>query len=164
MDALSRDPMKTVKPPMSFGKRKRNKIDKKGNPINWVSTHRYHHQFVDTEQDPHTPIHGFWFGYIIWILEEKDGSIAGMNRKHRKLDNASDLEKQIFYRFIRKTYLLHPIALAIILYVIGGFPFFIWGTCVRTVMLLHSTFMVNSFCHMWGNQPWKTNDFSANNW
>lgn len=97
-----------------------------------MSTHRYHHQFVDTEQDPHTPIHGFWFGYIIWILEEKDGSIAGMNRKHRKLDNASDLEKQIFYRFIRKTYLLHPIALAIILYVIGGFPFFIWGT-VRNI-------------------------------
>lgn len=97
-----------------------------------MSTHRYHHQFVDTEKDPHTPIHGFWFGYIIWILEEKDGSIAGMNRKHRKLDNASDLEKQIFYRFIRKTYLLHPIALAIILYVIGGFPFFIWGT-VRNI-------------------------------
>ncbi|XP_038903333.1 palmitoyl-monogalactosyldiacylglycerol delta-7 desaturase, chloroplastic-like [Benincasa hispida] len=135
-----------------------------GDPITWVSTHRYHHQFVDTIKDPHSPVRGFWFGYIIWVVEEKDGSIIETNRKHRKLDNAGDLEKQTFYRFIRKTYILHPIALALILYFLGGIPFFIWGTCVRTVMLLHSTFMVNSFCHMWGKQPWKTNDFSTNNW
>ncbi|XP_023528390.1 palmitoyl-monogalactosyldiacylglycerol delta-7 desaturase, chloroplastic-like [Cucurbita pepo subsp. pepo] len=135
-----------------------------GDPINWVSTHRYHHQFVDTEQDPHSPIHGFWFSYITWFLYESNGSISEMIGRHRKLDNACDLEKQTFYRFIRETYVLHPIALALILYGIGGLPYFIWGTCVRTVMLLHTTYLVNSLCHMWGKQPWKTNDLSTNNW
>ncbi|PQQ02608.1 palmitoyl-monogalactosyldiacylglycerol delta-7 desaturase chloroplastic-like [Prunus yedoensis var. nudiflora] len=27
-----------------------------GSPIEWVSTHRYHHQFTDTGKDPHSPI------------------------------------------------------------------------------------------------------------
>ncbi|GMQ08953.1 hypothetical protein CsSME_00052477 [Camellia sinensis var. sinensis] len=30
-----------------------------GNPIDWVSTHRYHHQFCDSERDPHSPVEGF---------------------------------------------------------------------------------------------------------
>lgn len=41
--------------------------------------------------------------------------------------NVGDLEKQPFYKFIQKTYILHPIALGILLYAIGGFPFLIWG-------------------------------------
>nr|POE97605.1 putative lipid desaturase ads3.2, chloroplastic [Quercus suber] len=35
-----------------------------GSPITWVSTHRYHHQFVDSERDPHSPTAGFWFSHI----------------------------------------------------------------------------------------------------
>ncbi|XP_022980468.1 palmitoyl-monogalactosyldiacylglycerol delta-7 desaturase, chloroplastic-like [Cucurbita maxima] len=135
-----------------------------GDPIYWVSTHRYHHQFVDTEQDPHSPINGFWFSHLIWFLHKWDESASEMVARHEKLDNAKDLENQTFYKFIRKTYFLHSIALAVILYGIGGIPYFIWGTCVRTVMLFHSTFMVNSICHMLGKQPWKTKDLSRNNW
>ncbi|KAI3914021.1 hypothetical protein MKW98_010833, partial [Papaver atlanticum] len=28
----------------------------------------------------------------------------------------------------------------------------------------HSTFMVNSVCHIWGKKPWNTKDLSKNNW
>lgn len=38
-----------------------------------------------------------------------------------------DLEKQPFYRFMRSTYVVHPIALALLLYAVGGFPFIVWG-------------------------------------
>ena len=92
-----------------------------------MSTHRYHHQFVDTEKDPHSPIKGFWSSHIIWLLYTGDGSLSEMLGRHRKWDNACDLENQTFYRFIHKTYFLHQIALALILYGIGGFPYFIWG-------------------------------------
>ncbi|KAK9109642.1 hypothetical protein Sjap_017702 [Stephania japonica] len=39
-----------------------------GHPIDWVSRHRFHHKFTDTERDPHTPVDGFWFSHINWIF------------------------------------------------------------------------------------------------
>ncbi|KAJ1401562.1 Fatty acid desaturase 5 isoform 1 [Sesbania bispinosa] len=43
--------------------------DIKGNPIDWVSTHRYHHQFCDSDKDPHSPIEGFWFSHMSWLFD-----------------------------------------------------------------------------------------------
>ncbi|KAL0771058.1 hypothetical protein Bca101_036209 [Brassica carinata] len=40
-----------------------------GDPIDWVSTHRYHHQFTDSERDPHSPKEGFWFSHLLWIYD-----------------------------------------------------------------------------------------------
>ncbi|CAL8152012.1 unnamed protein product [Prunus armeniaca] len=40
-----------------------------GSPIEWVSTHRYHHQFSDTGKDPHSPIKGFWHSHMGWIFD-----------------------------------------------------------------------------------------------
>ena len=40
-----------------------------GSPIDWVSTHRYHHQFVDSERDPHSPTAGFWFSHMSWLFD-----------------------------------------------------------------------------------------------
>ncbi|EOY25822.1 Fatty acid desaturase 5 isoform 3 [Theobroma cacao] len=40
-----------------------------GNPIDWVSTHRYHHQFCDSDRDPHSPIEGFWFSHMSWLFD-----------------------------------------------------------------------------------------------
>ncbi|XP_022033750.1 palmitoyl-monogalactosyldiacylglycerol delta-7 desaturase, chloroplastic isoform X3 [Helianthus annuus] len=38
-------------------------------PIFWVSMHRYHHQYVDSEKDPHSPIFGFWFSHMSWLFD-----------------------------------------------------------------------------------------------
>ncbi|XP_022153482.1 palmitoyl-monogalactosyldiacylglycerol delta-7 desaturase, chloroplastic-like isoform X2 [Momordica charantia] len=130
-----------------------------GDPIDWVSTHRYHHQFVDTERDPHTPTQGFWFGHIAWIWDS-----YGLTKKYGRPNNAEDLQKQAFYRFLRRTYILHHVGLAVVLYAVGGLPFLVWGMGVRTVCFQHVTFSVNSLGHMWGNQQWNTGDQSRNNW
>jgi stearoyl-CoA desaturase (delta-9 desaturase) len=34
----------------------------------WVATHRIHHQFVETERDPHSTRPGFWWAHMEWIL------------------------------------------------------------------------------------------------
>ncbi|CAK9324572.1 unnamed protein product [Citrullus colocynthis] len=152
-----------------------------GDPMDWVSTHRCHHQFVDTDKDPHSPIQGFWFGHITWALNSylltkkvcpqyfrdfkgMERNILMLNLKHGRPTNVVDLEKQTFYRFIQKTYFLHPIALALLLYAIGGFPFVIWGMCVRITVFIHVMFMVNSVGHRWGTRQWSTSDLSTNNW
>ncbi|XP_047341772.1 palmitoyl-monogalactosyldiacylglycerol delta-7 desaturase, chloroplastic [Impatiens glandulifera] len=130
-----------------------------GNPIDWVSTHRYHHQFCDSERDPHSPIEGFWFSHMSWLFDTD--FIA---KRCGEVNNVSDLEKQGFYRFLKRTYVLHPLALAVLLYVLGGFPFIVWGMGVRVVWVYHITWLVNSACHVWGKQVWKTGDLSRNNW
>ncbi|XP_076925172.1 palmitoyl-monogalactosyldiacylglycerol delta-7 desaturase, chloroplastic-like [Bidens hawaiensis] len=130
-----------------------------GNPIDWVSTHRYHHKYCDSERDPHSPIEGFWFSHMSWLF---DGEI--IVKKCGEQSNVRDMEQQAFYRFLRTTYVLHPIALAFFLYALGGLPFIVWGLGVRIVWVYHITWLVNSACYIWGNQAWNTGDLSRNNW
>ncbi|KAL6140178.1 hypothetical protein ACLB2K_058479 [Fragaria x ananassa] len=40
-----------------------------GSPIEWVSIHRVHHQYTDTWDDPHSPIKGFWYSHIGWVVD-----------------------------------------------------------------------------------------------
>ncbi|KAI3875759.1 hypothetical protein MKX03_023682 [Papaver bracteatum] len=131
-----------------------------GDPMFWASVHRYHHQYTDSDRDPHTPNEGFWFSHINWVFYysyvcEKCGDPTS---------NVMDLYKQPFYRFIQKTYLLHLIGLGVIMYMLGGWPYVLWGMGVRITLGHHSTFMVNSVCHTWGSRPWNTKDLSKNNW
>ncbi|XP_050124717.1 delta-9 acyl-lipid desaturase 2-like isoform X3 [Malus sylvestris] len=92
-----------------------------GSPTEWVSTHRYHHQFTDTEKDAHSPLKGFWFSHMGWILDSRSrfGRYGGLR-------NVEDINKQPFYVFLHHTVLVHPFLLGCILYYIGGFPFVVW--------------------------------------
>ncbi|KAF3450890.1 hypothetical protein FNV43_RR06979 [Rhamnella rubrinervis] len=130
-----------------------------GNPIDWVSTHRYHHQFCDSEKDPHSPVEGFWFSHMSWLFDTNS-----VITRCGEPNNVGDLEKQPFYKFIQSTYIAHPIALGALLYALGGFPFLVWGMGVRIVWVYHITWLVNSACHVWGRQAWNTGDLSRNNW
>ncbi|XP_019154092.1 PREDICTED: palmitoyl-monogalactosyldiacylglycerol delta-7 desaturase, chloroplastic-like [Ipomoea nil] len=130
-----------------------------GDPIGWVSTHRQHHQHCDSEKDPHSPIQGFWYSHLGWMLD-----FNSTNERGEMPTNVGDLESQFFYKFIQRTYIIHPILLATLLYVTGGFPYVVWGMGVRAVLTYQITFLVNSACHLWGTQAWNTGDLSRNNW
>ncbi|XP_008230023.1 PREDICTED: palmitoyl-monogalactosyldiacylglycerol delta-7 desaturase, chloroplastic-like [Prunus mume] len=131
-----------------------------GSPLEWVSTHRYHHQFTDTWNDAHSPIKGFWFSHIGWIFDygSRFGSTEG------RLNNVGDLRNQPYYIFLHCTYPFHSLALGFLLHAVGGLPFLVWGLGVRTILYLHVTFAINSICHTWGKQVWDTGDLSRNNW
>ncbi|MFS7911451.1 putative acyl-CoA desaturase [Helianthus anomalus] len=90
-------------------------------PIAWLSIHRYHHQYVDSEKDPHSPIFGFWFCHMGWLFDS--GYIL---EKYQERKNVDDLKKQAFYRFIKRTYILHLSAFAYLVYVFGGFTYLVW--------------------------------------
>ena len=38
-----------------------------GDPLEWASSHRYHHQHCDTPKDPHTPYEGFWWSHVVVV-------------------------------------------------------------------------------------------------
>ncbi|KAK1416781.1 hypothetical protein QVD17_25897 [Tagetes erecta] len=128
-------------------------------PIYWVSIHRYHHQYVDSEKDPHTPTYGFWFSHMGWLFDN-----GYLIEKYQERKNVEDLKSQTFYRFLKRCYMWLTFGYGVLVYALGGFPYCVWILGVVTVWGYHVTFLVNSACHIWGKQAWDTNDLSRNTW
>jgi fatty-acid desaturase len=66
-------------------------------------------------------------------------------------------------RFLDRFYPLPPLALAVALFLAGGWPWLVWGFCLPTVTLAHATFAINSVNHLWGSRRFATPDDSRNN-
>lgn len=49
-----------------------------GSPLMWVGLHRLHHAKSDGEEDPHSPIRGFWYAHCGWILGIKNPLACGL--------------------------------------------------------------------------------------
>jgi len=132
-----------------------------GGPIFWVAGHRLHHAHTeDEEKDPYSARRGFWWSHMLWILYPKSDFFNP--DKYRKY--APDLARDPFYLWLDKYFLLLQIPLGVVLYLLGGWSFIIWGMCLRSVLLWHSTWFINSVTHMWGYRTFETNDNSRNLW
>ena len=133
-----------------------------GGPIAWVGTHRIHHQHSDKDADPHSPHEGGWWAHVGWIIA---GEGNYNNAKQRRmLRHAPDLAKNRFYVLLDTYHYVPLIVLGLILLAAGGLPMLLWGLCVRVVVGLHTTWLVNSAAHMWGRRRFNTPDDSRNNW
>jgi stearoyl-CoA desaturase (delta-9 desaturase) len=77
---------------------------------------------------------------------------------------APDLARQPYYRWLDRYFLLLQIPLGIVLYLIGGWSFVIYGIFLRAVLLWHSTWFVNSATHAWGYRNFEANDGARNLW
>ena len=131
-----------------------------GGPISWVATHRIHHQNSDRSGDPHSPRDGAWWSHAGWILLGE--SNHSNTRKMSKY--APDLAKHRFYILLNNYHWVPSVVLAAALLAVGGLPMVLWGVCLRIVVGLHATWLVNSAAHMWGSRPFATGDDSRNNW
>lgn len=126
----------------------------------WVATHRIHHQFVETERDPHSTVAGFFWAHINWILygTAQDHDAATLKKY------VPDLMRDKFHIFFAKYFYVALIVSGFILFAIGGFSMVLWGVFVRVVFGWHSTWLVNSATHLWGSRRFETKDDSTNNW
>jgi len=131
-----------------------------GGPIGWVRMHRYHHVHSDEDDDTHSPMDGFWWSHMGFMFD------PSTPEKLKDASNTRDLDKQWFYRlmddqvaFAVLTILL-PLAT---LFAFGGMPYIVWGFCVRTVLVWHVNWGINSAGHVWGYQSYKSGDHSMNN-
>lgn len=127
--------------------------------ISWVTTHRLHHAFTETDKDPHSPTKGLYWAHIGWIFQgtAQIQSQTTMNRY------SPDLMKDPIHRFMNRYYWVVTIIAAIALYFIGGFSMVLWGIGLRTVFGWHSTWLVNSATHTWGTRRFESRDTSTNN-
>jgi fatty-acid desaturase len=132
-----------------------------GGPIFWVAGHRLHHAHTeDVEKDPYSAKRGFWWSHMLWMIYPHPDYFN--YDRYQKF--APDLARQGFYRWLNRYFILLQLPLAIALYALGGWPFVIYGVFLRSVLLWHSTWLINSVTHMWGYRTFHINDNSRNLW
>lgn len=132
-----------------------------GGPIFWVATHRMHHAHPENEyKDPYSARLGFWWSHILWLIYRNNKIFEYETYKRY----ASDIAKDPYYCWLDRYFLLLQIPLGVLLYALGGWSFVIYGIFVRSVVLWHSTWLINSATHLWGYQTFEVNDGSRNLW
>ena len=122
----------------------------------WAANHRNHHKYSDQPEDLHSPRQrGFWWAHVGWILApDYEGT---------DLTRIPDMAKYPELRWLNDYYLVPPVALAVLLYLVGGATWLVWGFFISTTMLWHATFTINSLAHVWGSRRYETTDTSRNN-
>ena len=136
--------------------------------INWVTTHRIHHGFTETDKDPHSPRNGTYWAHMGWIFR----GTAQNQTEATQLRYSPDLVKDKIHVFLSNYYWVTPIIAAVIMLAVGtaltgtlfgGFSMVLWGIFLRQVIGWHSTWLVNSATHLWGSRRFETRDDSRNN-
>ncbi|MFT5180008.1 MAG: stearoyl-CoA desaturase (delta-9 desaturase) [Candidatus Paceibacteria bacterium] len=139
----------------------------------WVSSHRAHHKDTDRTGDPHSPnligngawnvTKGFFHAHVGWLLYSplpSDKSISS-------LKNNQDLvwvnDRFLLWVFLG---LVIPPFVGILIrgHAYGILLDLLWGGLIRLFFVQHITFFVNSWCHIWGDKPFKLKNRSTNSW
>lgn len=139
----------------------------------WVARHRTHHQHADTDEDPHSPHHsgegvkgilkGFWHAHVGWLFEPEPPDLDRYI-KDLKSSRALKIASQLFPLWVAIGLLVPAIIGGVLTGSWGGFVTgLVWGGFVRIFLVHHVTWSVNSACHLWGSQPYKSHDQSRNN-
>jgi len=147
-------------------------------PARWVAIHRKHHHHSDEGTDPHSPAVNFLWGHMGWLfLLNRELNPLGIFDRY-----ARDILRDPFYAAMERNYLY------VWTNVLSWFVFFgtgflagwlsgegvtpaaqfgasvlVWGVFVRTVVVWHITWSVNSVTHRWGYRNYETGEGSRNN-
>ncbi len=123
----------------------------------WAAKHRHHHLHSDTEGDVHSPRHkGFFYSHVAWLFD----------RKHDKTDlvKIADFACYPELMWLHRYELMPALILALLCFVVGGWPGLVVGFFWSTVLVYHATFCINSLAHVHGRKRYVTADDSRNNW
>lgn len=129
--------------------------------LRWASQHRQHHQFTDTDIDPHDSRKGFFYCHMGWIMFYKHN----VNFK-----NVIDLSDDKMIRHQHEHYDLWSVTSGLILPmtigVLIGHPVgaFIMTFCLRVTLVLQMAFFINSSAHMIGKQTYDKGASARDSW
>jgi stearoyl-CoA desaturase (delta-9 desaturase) len=140
----------------------------------WAAFHRLHHRHSDQPLDPHSPhyhglgllgwLRGLWHAHLGWCFRADPPNLSRFVR---------DLHANRTVRVANSLFLVWVALGLLIPAVLGGVLAgswrgavlgFLWGGLARIVLVHHITWSVNSLCHLWGQQPYRSHgDDSRNN-
>ncbi len=145
-------------------------------PARWVAVHRQHHHRADEIADPHSPLVNLFWSYMGWLFVEN----ADLNRIGLYDRYARDIIRDRFYLSLERGFVWIVLLSWVVFFaggslaalVLGGTVMeavqfgastWLWGVVVRTIVVWHITWSVNSFPHRWGYRNYDTDDNSYNN-
>ncbi|WP_029430864.1 acyl-CoA desaturase [Blastococcus sp. URHD0036] len=145
-----------------------------GPVVQWVADHRRHHAFSDREGDPHSPwrygtdtrslMKGIWHAHLGWLFDRRQTNAERY---------APDLLKDRGLKVVSRLFVVWAFLSLALPAVIGGLvtgswagalSAFFWAGLVRTFLLHHVTWSVNSICHVIGTRPFTSRDRATNVW
>jgi len=144
-----------------------NSIANQGSIYHWARDHRVHHKHSETDADPHNAMRGFFFAHMGWLFVKKHPDVIEAGRE---LD-FSDLEDDVAVMFQRKLdpwfalYMCYVFPANVATYYWGEefwTAFFVAGA-LRYCIVLHFTWLVNSAAHLYGDHPYDTASYPAEN-
>ena len=135
-----------------------NSIANQGSIFHWARDHRVHHKHSETTADRHNAQRGFFYAHVGWLLCKKHPDVV---KEGKKLD-FNDLKRDGFVMFQRK---LDPWFTMFMCFAFPGLVAkFGWGErfwdavwvagFLRYIFVLHSTWLVNSAAHIFGDHPY----------
>lgn len=130
----------------------------------WSSDHRQHHRHVDHEEDPYNINKGFFWAHMGWIFFDK------REESPERFNNVEDLKKNKLVMWQHKYYLPIGLMVGLVLPTLISWFFdrplagFIWGGIIRQVLIHHSTFLINSAAHVFGNRPFSIANTARDSW
>lgn len=129
--------------------------------IHWVREHRVHHKFSETNADPVNATRGLFFSHFGWLMIRKHPDVKAKG----KLIDMSDVEQNPIIAFNKKHYVVLTVLIAGIIPLMV--PVWFWNEtllnsfCIavvlRWVLSINAIFVINSFAHIYGHQPFDAN-------
>jgi fatty-acid desaturase len=111
-----------------------------GSPVYWIGIHRgYHHRYADTDKDAHSPKHGFWHSYILWMFKMKSMSIRSV------VDLLRDPDMVFAHKHYIKIFWISHLFVALI-----NFEVWLYLMGFAAFITLHSFLLQTSVTHL----PW----------
>jgi stearoyl-CoA desaturase (Delta-9 desaturase) len=144
-----------------------------GPVLYWAAIHRRHHACADRPGDPHSPyltdhgdsggLRGFWHSHTGWLFRPDVTDwvhyVPDLLR-----DRAMFRVSQMYFWWIALGLLIPGLIGFAVTPTLRGFGLgVLWGGLVRIALGHHTTWSVNSICHMFGSQPYEVQDESRNN-
>jgi stearoyl-CoA desaturase (Delta-9 desaturase) len=122
----------------------------------WAAHHRTHHKHSDTKRDVHSPVqYGFWWAHMGWFLAPQSN----------RADYCTVKDLAVFPEllWLDKYFPVPAWGLGVLCFIGGGPSTFVIGFALSTLFVLHCTYAINSFAHLFGSQRFATSDESRNN-
>mmetsp|Transcript_17783 Transcript_17783/g.20484 ORF Transcript_17783/g.20484 Transcript_17783/m.20484 type:complete len:333 (+) Transcript_17783:123-1121(+) len=144
-----------------------NSVANQGTIFHWARDHRVHHKFSETDADPHNATRGFFFAHVGWLFIKKHEAVVRVGRELDFTDLLEDplvmFQKRLDPWFTLYMCYVFPAQVAkhfwgedfwTAFYVCGG---------LRYCCVLHFTWLVNSAAHLYGDHPYDTLSYPAEN-
>jgi fatty-acid desaturase len=141
-------------------------------PVQYVAGHKIHHQYSDTELDPHTPTKGIYHALIGWFWRVP----YGLSKHEIYKGYAPKMLDNPWFVWLDRHVHWTQLGWGVVCFLGGGFlgrgedsfeltnafRFLIYGVFVKTVLVVYLTNAVDVINHTVGYRSYETPDQSTN--